>query len=80
MGGADASEGISRPTHTETVLAQLGAWFEDYNTHAAHSALGMRSPREYRAAYAALTRLSAGVLARNSRATLRRLARVLGKT
>ena len=33
----------------ETVLAQLGRWFEDYNTQAPHSALGMRSPREYRA-------------------------------
>ena len=33
----------------ETVLAQLGGWFEDYNTQAPHSALGMRSPREYRA-------------------------------
>jgi len=33
----------------ETVLAQLGSWFEDYNTRAPHSALGMRSPGEYRA-------------------------------
>jgi transposase InsO family protein len=33
----------------ETVLAQLGTWFEDYNTRAPHSALGMRSPGEYRA-------------------------------
>jgi putative transposase len=33
----------------ETVLAQLGGWFEDYNTQAPHSALGMRSPTEYRA-------------------------------
>ena len=33
----------------ETVLAQLGGWVEDYNTQAPHSALGMRSPREYRA-------------------------------
>ncbi len=30
----------------ETVLAQLGGWFEDYNTQAPHSALGMRSPAE----------------------------------
>ena len=36
----------------ETVLAQLGGWFEDYNTRAPHSALRMRSPREYRAALA----------------------------
>jgi len=33
----------------ETVLAQLGGWFEDYNTQAPHSALGMRSPTDYRA-------------------------------
>jgi len=33
----------------ETVLAQLGVWFEDYNTCAPHSALGMRSPAECRA-------------------------------
>jgi putative transposase len=33
----------------ETVLAQLGGWFADYNTQAPHSALGMRSPAEYRA-------------------------------
>jgi putative transposase len=33
----------------ETVLARLGGWFDDYNTKAAHSALGMRSPAEYRA-------------------------------
>ena len=33
----------------ETVLAQLGRWFDDYNSQAPHSALGMRSPRDYRA-------------------------------
>ncbi len=33
----------------ETVLAQLGAWIDDYNTQAPHLALGMRSPVEYRA-------------------------------
>jgi len=33
----------------ETVLAQIGGWFEDYNTQAPHSALGMRSPHDYRA-------------------------------
>jgi putative transposase len=32
----------------ETVLAQVGGWFEDYNTQAPHSALGMRSPHDYR--------------------------------
>jgi hypothetical protein len=31
------------------VLAQVGGWFEDYNTQAPHSALGMRSPHDYRA-------------------------------
>ncbi len=33
----------------ELVLAQLSTWFEDYNTRAPHSALGMRSPVDYRA-------------------------------
>ncbi len=33
----------------ESVLVQLGGWFEDYNTHAPHAALAMRSPAEYRA-------------------------------
>src|ERR687892_272967 len=33
----------------EGVLAQLAGWFDDYNSQAPHSALGMRSPREYRA-------------------------------
>jgi len=33
----------------ETVLAQLGRWFDDYNSQAPHSALGMRSRRDYRA-------------------------------
>ena len=33
----------------ESVLAQLSGWTEDYNTQAPHSALGMRSPANYRA-------------------------------
>jgi putative transposase len=33
----------------EHVLTQLTEWFEDYNETAPHSALGMKSPREYRA-------------------------------
>lgn len=33
----------------ESVLLQLTAWIEDYNTRAPHSALGMRSPAAYRA-------------------------------
>jgi putative transposase len=37
----------------ESVLTQLGGWFEDYNSQAPHSALGMRSPREYRASMSA---------------------------
>ena len=41
----------------ESVLAQLASWFDDYNTQAPHSALGLRSPREYRAAM--LTAVSA---------------------
>jgi putative transposase len=32
----------------ESVLLQLSEWIEDYNTRAPHSALGMRSPAEYR--------------------------------
>ena len=34
----------------ESVLARLSGWIEDYNTRAPHSALGMRSPADYRAA------------------------------
>jgi putative transposase len=33
----------------ESVLAQLAGWIDDYNGQAPHSALRMRSPREYRA-------------------------------
>jgi transposase InsO family protein len=33
----------------ESVLAQLAAWIDDYNRLAPHSALGMRSPVDYRA-------------------------------
>jgi Integrase core domain len=33
----------------ESVLAQLAGWFDDYNTRAPHTALGLRSPAEYRA-------------------------------
>jgi putative transposase len=33
----------------ETVLTQLGGWIDDYDTQASRSALGMRSPAEYRA-------------------------------
>lgn len=40
--GADLSSAAA-------VLAQIPAWIEDYNTTAPHSALGYRSPRQYRA-------------------------------
>jgi transposase InsO family protein len=33
----------------ETVLAELGQWFDDNNRQAPHSALGMCPPTEYRA-------------------------------
>jgi transposase InsO family protein len=46
LGGADLPD-------AESVLTQLGGWFDDYNTQAPHSALGMRSPRAYRALTAA---------------------------
>jgi putative transposase len=29
------------------LIAQLPAWFEDYNERHPHKGLGMRSPREY---------------------------------
>ncbi len=49
----------------------------DYATVARHVAALRRFPRAYRAAYEALTRLGAAVLARNPRAKLRRLSGVL---
>jgi transposase InsO family protein len=39
----------------ESVLAQLRRWFKDYNTPAPHSALGIRSPAEYRVAQLTLS-------------------------
>ena len=51
----------------------------DYVTVARHVAALQHFPREYRSAYAALSRLSALVLARDPRGTLRRLAKVLRK-
>jgi transposase InsO family protein len=46
---AEYSDITAELRDAETVLAQLSAWFEDYNTRAPHSALGMRSPAKYRA-------------------------------
>lgn len=51
----------------------------DFATVARHVAALRRFPCEYRAAYKALARLSAAVLARRPRATLRQLEQVLGK-
>ncbi len=51
----------------------------DYATVARHVAALRAFPREYRAAYKALARLSAAALARDPQATLRRLARALHK-
>jgi len=42
----------------ETVLAQLAGWIDDYNRQAPHSALGMRSPADYRAATSARCELT----------------------
>jgi hypothetical protein len=39
----------------ESVLAQLSGRFDDYNTQAPHSALGMRSPANYRAEHLTLS-------------------------
>jgi predicted short-subunit dehydrogenase-like oxidoreductase (DUF2520 family) len=50
----------------------------DYETVAQHAAALGAFSREYRAAYAVLTRLSARVLARNPRSVLRRLRRIPG--
>jgi len=36
-------------------LAPLGDWIDDYNRQAPHSALGMRSPADYRAVASAMT-------------------------
>jgi predicted short-subunit dehydrogenase-like oxidoreductase (DUF2520 family) len=52
----------------------------DYATVARHVAALAKFPREYREAYKALSLLGAAVLARDRRATLRRLAQVLGKS
>lgn len=38
----------------DSLLAALPRWFDDYNHHHPHRALGMKSPREFRAAMQAL--------------------------
>ena len=40
---------VAMPLAKPRGLAQLGGWFDDYNRRAPHSALGMRSPVDYRA-------------------------------
>jgi predicted short-subunit dehydrogenase-like oxidoreductase (DUF2520 family) len=52
----------------------------DYATVRRHVAALRRFPREYREAYAALTRLAATLLAHDPRAALRRLAGIMGRT
>ena len=47
--------GAAELRDAESVLTQLVGWFDDYNSQAPHSALGMRSPREYRASLPAPT-------------------------
>jgi transposase InsO family protein len=39
---------VNRLESAESVLAQLPAWFEDYNEFHPHKGLKMKSPREYR--------------------------------
>jgi integrase-like protein len=56
----------------ESVLAQLAGWFDDYNSQAPHSALGVRSPREYRALtlpMASETTTASPYLAQDARST-----------
>ncbi len=65
-------------------LGPLASWTGpisrgDYATVRRHMLALRRFPPAYREAYAALSRLGAVVLSRNSRAVLRRLSRVLGK-
>lgn len=45
----DYQDGAELPS-AEHALEQLPGWIDDYNTLAPHSALGMKSPTEYRAA------------------------------
>jgi len=42
----------------QSVLAQLGAWIDDYNRLEPNSALGMRSPADYRAVTSASRELT----------------------
>jgi len=41
--------GTARSATRRRSWTQLGAWFGDYNIQAPYSALGMRSPTDYRA-------------------------------
>jgi len=61
----------------ERVLAQLGGWIDDYNRQAPHSALGMRSPADYRALALASNELTPHLPSR-ARPTSRSQARCEG--
>lgn len=39
---------LSDRSSADAVIRKLGQWFEEYNCHAPHKALGMMSPRDYR--------------------------------
>jgi Integrase core domain len=55
---AAATSSSAQTRRAET--AQLGHWIDDYNRQAPHSALGMRSPAEYRARLELRPYLSSG--------------------
>lgn len=40
---------LARLDTADAVLRDIAAWFADYNEHHPHRALGMRSPKLYRA-------------------------------
>ena len=51
VAGADLSTAAA-------VMEQIPAWIEDYNTFAAHSALGFKSPLEYRGEHQSIEELA----------------------
>ena len=42
---------VSGVTTAESVLSQIGGWFEDYNENHPHRGLRMKSPREFIRSY-----------------------------